>query len=109
MEKKKLTRVPYTEMKPAPGLDKANELITKVNKIINQLNFVLKPTTQKINAKILQDCGMWDVPHSNIKHAFLGSLVCYSMDPTLTPQVFQNQIQIHPNQFPYCTFKDIQD
>ena len=70
---------------------------------------MLKPTTQKVNAKILQDCGLWDVPHANIKHAFLGSLVCYSMDPALTPQALQSQIKIHPNQFPYASFSNIAD
>ena len=110
MDKKKLTRTPYTEMKLGdPALEKINECITAVNKIINILNFVLKPTTQKINAKILQDCGLWDVPHATIKHAFLGSLVCYSMDPVLTPETLQSQIQIHPHQFPYATFNHIQD
>lgn len=89
------------------GLNKANELINSVNNIIHILNNNLKATTQKINAKILQECGLWDIPHTSIKHAFLGSLVCYSMDPTVTPQALQSQIQIHPNQFPYATFNGI--
>lgn len=96
-------------MKQVNGLDKANNLIYQVNKIIEQLDEVLKITTQKINAKILQDTGLWDVPNSNIKHAFLGSLVCYAMDPTITPEALQSQIQIHPLQFPYCTFSGIND
>lgn len=48
------------------------------------------------------------MPHANIKHGFLGSLVLYSLDPTITSAKLQEQIQIHPNQFPYATFKNIQ-
>lgn len=71
------------------------------------LNKSLKVVSNKISSKILQDSGLWDVPYANIKHGFLGSLVCYSLDPTLNHTKLTQQIQIHPNQFPYCTFGNI--
>ena len=66
------------------GLIKANELALKLNGIIDLLNKSLKTVPNKISAKILQESGLWDVPHANIKHGFLGSLVLYSLDPTIT-------------------------
>ena len=37
-------------------------------------------TTNKINVLILKESELWDVPHANIKHALLGSVVCYAYE-----------------------------
>lgn len=82
-----MVRVGYTKLQQFPGLIDANKLITQLNFTIDSLNNDLKKTTNKINALILKETGLWDKPQTNIKHAFLGSLVVYSLDPAITPQV----------------------